>query len=281
MKTIKTEKLYSPGLCVVSLPRPFGTEYFITATPNKDESQWKLLERVTEYSSAHNAAIISQDIFGVKDYRGTGILDNHRMSLPEVNWPITWIDNNYSTDLSGTYVWAISGVDVTPIHFNNRLAGNIVEDEFTRFVRLGSVIAKGIGHTPQQQTQEVLEQMDAALHTAKMDFSAVIRTWFYNQKITSWYQEFNLVRNNFFREHNIFKGLIPASTAVGKSNNVDTVLIGGCLAVQGKGQQIKALTLPSPLQDSAMEYGSSFSRAVELASPDHRRLYISGTASIE
>jgi enamine deaminase RidA (YjgF/YER057c/UK114 family) len=35
------------------------------------------------------------------------------------------------------------------------------------------------------------------------------------------------------------------------------------------------------LQSSARDYGSSFSRAVEVAMPDHRRLYVSGTASID
>jgi len=39
--------------------------------------------------------------------------------------------------------------------------------------------------------------------------------------------------------------------------------------------------VPSPLQCPALRYGSSFSRAVEVAAPDHRRLYLSGTASID
>jgi enamine deaminase RidA (YjgF/YER057c/UK114 family) len=37
----------------------------------------------------------------------------------------------------------------------------------------------------------------------------------------------------------------------------------------------------SPLQCPAREYGSSFSRAVEMISPEQRRLLVSGTASIE
>ena len=43
---------------------------------------------------------------------------------------------------------------------------------------------------------------------------------------------------------------------------------------------MRAFEVRSPLQSAALEYGSSFSRAVELDLPDHRRLYISGTASI-
>jgi enamine deaminase RidA (YjgF/YER057c/UK114 family) len=114
-----------------------------------------------------------------------------------------------------------------------------------------------------------------------MDFSNVIRTWFYNQDITSWYKEFNLVRNKFFLERGIFKRLIPASTAIGKHSSIDTAIVAGALAIQGKVKDIHVCALPSPLQKPAMDYGSSFSRAVELTLPDHRRLYISGTASIE
>ena len=37
----------------------------------------------------------------------------------------------------------------------------------------------------------------------------------------------------------------------------------------------------SPLQSSAESYGSSFSRAFEYSTPEHRVLHISGTASID
>jgi enamine deaminase RidA (YjgF/YER057c/UK114 family) len=53
------------------------------------------------------------------------------------------------------------------------------------------------------------------------------------------------------------------------------------LAVRAKAESVTASEVKSPLQFSATEYGSSFSRAVELQLPDHRRLYISGTASID
>jgi enamine deaminase RidA (YjgF/YER057c/UK114 family) len=270
---LKIEKMNFPGLQIVSLQRPSGTEYFITSTPNFNESPQRIFKRVIDYVKANNAVIISQDVFGLNELRSAS-------GLPDVNWPVTWLDDGSNENLSGTFVWAVSGMDVTPIHLSGRVAGNIVEDECTRFVRLGGLVASQTKLTPQKQAREVLEQIDAALCFAKMDFSALIRTWFYNENITSWYKEFNLVRNKFFREHDIFNGLVPASTGVGKHNCGQTALIGSGLAVQGKDQKIQAIALPSPLQNSAIEYGSSFSRAVELAMPDHRRLYTSGTASI-
>jgi enamine deaminase RidA (YjgF/YER057c/UK114 family) len=105
--------------------------------------------------------------------------------------------------------------------------------------------------------------MEAVLDSGGMAFSDVLRTWFYNDNILGWYREFNGVRTKFFQEKKVFEGLLPASTGVAGRN------------------ALGAFEVPSPLQSSATQYGSSFSRAVELELPDLRRLYISGTASID
>lgn len=53
------------------------------------------------------------------------------------------------------------------------------------------------------------------------------------------------------------------------------------LAVQPKTDQLKIQVIPSPLQNPALNYKSSFSRAVELVYPTHKSVLISGTASID
>ena len=50
--------------------------------------------------------------------------------------------------------------------------------------------------------------------------------------------------------------------------------------MQAKHPAVCVQALPSPLQCPALQYGSSFSRAVEVAMPDMRRVFVSGTASI-
>jgi len=57
--------------------------------------------------------------------------------------------------------------------------------------------------------------------------------------------------------------------------------VAGLVALKPKSEEVKVSQIASPLQSSARDYGSSFSRAVEVACPDHRRLYVSGTASID
>ena len=53
------------------------------------------------------------------------------------------------------------------------------------------------------------------------------------------------------------------------------------LAIRPKRSDVRIFAVPSPLQCSALDYRSSFSRAVEVVTPELRCLYISGTASIE
>jgi enamine deaminase RidA (YjgF/YER057c/UK114 family) len=53
------------------------------------------------------------------------------------------------------------------------------------------------------------------------------------------------------------------------------------LAFVPRRSDCRAFAVSSPLQCSPGDYGSSFSRAVELASPSCRRLLVSGTAGID
>jgi enamine deaminase RidA (YjgF/YER057c/UK114 family) len=74
---------------------------------------------------------------------------------------------------------------------------------------------------------------------------------------------------------------MPASTGIGAGNCAGVAVVAEALAIKAKEQNIHIYEVPSPLQCPASDYKSSFSRAVEVVLPDHRRLYVSGTASIE
>jgi len=78
----------------------------------------------------------------------------------------------------------------------------------------------------------------------------------------------------------VLGGLVPASTGIGGGNHAGAAMVADVLAVKPTNERTEVFAVPSPLQCSALDYGSSFSRAVEVDAGDHRRLYISGTASI-
>jgi enamine deaminase RidA (YjgF/YER057c/UK114 family) len=98
--------------------------------------------------------------------------------------------------------------------------------------------------------------------------------------MTQWYGGFNHVRTAFLKEHGVFDGLVPASTGIGGRNISGAALTAALFAVKAGRGAATAMAIPSPLQCPALDYGSSFSRAVELETGGLRRLFVSGAASI-
>jgi enamine deaminase RidA (YjgF/YER057c/UK114 family) len=135
------------------------------------------------------------------------------------------------------------------------------------------------GATRSEQARDVFEQMERTLQEAGRDFSQVVRTWFYLQDILGWYGDFNAVRTKFFGERGVFQGLVPASTGIGLPDLDGVALTAGLLAIAPGTAQVEAVA--SPLQCEALDYQSSFSRAVEIVTPNVRRILVSGTASID
>ena len=266
-----------PGLHVVSLTRPTHTEWFITATASDGEPDQAPFERLAGVIEDHQAAVVAQEVFGAAAHRESCLAP-----FGDLTWPVTWIQEAQQATpaVAGTQVWAVAGTPVTALEVDGSIVGRVFQEGSTRVCRLGG-LAPTDCHAPRpDQAYDVFEQMDAALASADMGFADVLRTWFFNHDILAWYGDFNRVRHDFFEERRIFGGLVPASTGIGGSNGSGAALTGALLAVPAGDEHVRAAAVPSPLQSPALEYGSAFSRAVELAMPGHRRLFISGTASI-
>jgi len=278
-KAVKITKHSSPGLHVVTLSRLSCEETFITSVAQKGESAADTFSKAAGIIKASGAGIVSQEIFGFAE-EGGGQLHALQEVFGQITWPVTWVGNSSRDNLAGTQVWAVSGVPVKPIELDGRVVGNVFADEFGRYCRLGDIRPRTNTARPAEQARETFENLERSLTKAQMDLSHVFRTWFYNHEITSWYDQFNEVRDNFFNQKGVFGRLLPSSTAVGGSNPWDTALVAGLVALQSKDDKALLSAVASPLQCPAPDYGSSFSRAVELAMPDHRRLFVSGTASI-
>ena len=97
-----------------------------------------------------------------------------------------------------------------------------------------------------------------------MTFADVVRTWLYMDNILDWYDPFNCARDAFFKSRAVYDGLVPASTGIGSANLYGSAITACAIAL--KPRQPSAVTVePIPaLQCAALEYGSSFSRAVEI-----------------
>ncbi len=204
---------------------------------------------------------------------------------------MTWLQGN--DDCRGTStcsdVYAVSGSPVSRVRLDGQIVGAVFEDEDAEYCFLVGLRPKDLAVSNLHQAESIFERIESALESAGMGVSQIVRTWFFLDKILDWYDHFNLIRTRFFMDHGLFDGVVPASTGVGVANSAGAALVVDVLAVKPKNRDLNMTParykfnlrdVPSPLQCSATNYQSSFSRAVEMRLHEQRRLYVSGTASI-
>ena len=265
-----------------TLRTPQASEHFVTTHPNGEGASFGFFENLGSHLRQEKAEILVQYVFGGRRFHEAG-MQALEQSCGQVDWPVIWIqgDTCAGTHLNSTQVHAVSGVPVRRIRRDGRVVGSVYEDRDAVYCVLGNVSSPAISLSRAVQTRQAFETMESVLGEADMDMSNVARTWIYLDDLLSWYDQFNAVRTTFFDERGVFDRMVPASTGIGASNPDHGAIVTGVLGIKSKNGRVRMKAVPSPMQCSATDYKSSFSRAVEVELSDHRRLYISGTASID
>ena len=190
----------SPGLKVITLNRKSCQEHYITSVPEGNESLESLLQRAATAVRERNAQILSQEIFCMSDKdktsppqvrrRRNGGLE-HALGSPQ--GPVTWLENKHDTNLCGMHLWAMSGIRLRRtcggLELDGRTIGSVFEDGSARYCRLGGLLPKDASRSRSEQAAEIFEQMETLLQANGMEFSHVLRTWFYNDSILEWYDD--------------------------------------------------------------------------------------------
>ncbi|MBX7258666.1 MAG: hypothetical protein K1Y02_20055 [Candidatus Hydrogenedentes bacterium] len=254
------------------------SDMFVLAIPCNGESDEKVFEKAAATVRALGASVVSADVFGISGKKAPHLVE----SLQSSTIPTTWVEEGCDNPepLRGLHLYAVTGTTVDPVVVDDRPVGSTYDIDGIRYCRLGGLLTRDPSASRGDQTKEILELMSAALTTLGMDFYNVIRTWFYNYRMLDWYDDFNAVRTAFFRKYKVFDGIVPASTCIGGHNIAGAALTAGLLAAKAPQCETISTMVNSPLQCPAPQYGSSFSRAVELSTERIRRLFVSGTASI-
>ena len=283
MTTTRHRPDQSPkGVQAICLPNGSFRECFITVPAVGRETPAHLMRRLQAYLVARpKLRIARQDVFG-QDTDPRAATSHGSPWVARGDWPVTWVGqgNGGGCPVAGVQVHAVSGIDVTPLRLGEQPVGAVYEDEYTRYCELGGLQPRSVNKSRIHQASEIMGLMEECLGLAGMTFANVFRTWFYLHDILDWYDDFNRVRNAFFRRRRVYEGLVPASTGVGGSNPMGAAVVANLMAIQAKSPAVRLDPVPSPLQCPALKYGSAFNRAVELILPTQRRLYVSGTASI-
>lgn len=279
-KTI--EKQYGAGFESVKVLSGQVAEETVTVRPLPGEDARGTFERLAGLIRRPDAYILHVDVFGALG-RHDRAIRTLQEAVGEKEIPLAWIEGAdcAGADIAGVQARLVSGATVDPIRVGDRVVGGVYRVGAARFCSLGAIGPTDSGATRGEQTRTAFENLEAALVQAGMDMTHLLRTWLFLDDILSWYDELNAVRNRLFTDWKVFEGLIPASTGIGGKNSEGAALVLDALAMQSDDESVVARASPSPLQCPATDYGSSFSRAVEILTPEHRRILISGTASIE
>jgi len=258
---------------VSTLTLPAHAEHCITV-----QSEQNMNSLLRNAAKERHATILSQFVFAGKQHYA-----EFSAAAENTDWPVVWLQGDACKD-GGMYSMqavAVSGLKLKPIKLNGRDVGFTYEDEHARYCRLRGILPANLKASRTDQAHSAFQIVEAALEENGFHFTDTVRTWIYLDQLLDWYGDFNRVRTEFFEEKDIFSHMVPASTGIGAGNPFGAAIMMDVLAVQPKADRLKIFAVDSPLQNPALGYKSSFSRAVELDYPTHRSLLISGTASID
>jgi enamine deaminase RidA (YjgF/YER057c/UK114 family) len=221
------------------------------------------------------AQILGVDVFGATNEIA---MAEQGLRAAGVGAPVTQVLSGCAGN-GGIQVVAVAGVGPRAIEIGGHVAGYWFEAGGARHCRLGGLLPREVSAPRGEQAWGIFSLIEEALARAGMSFNHVVRTWFFNDRILNWYDAFNTVRTGFFDAHEVRR--MPASTGIGAPNPAGAALVAKCAAVLPLGPDVTVRPVRSPLQCDAFDYGSAFSRAIEVDDPGARMLSISGTASIE
>lgn len=270
------------GIDVYCLERRGLRQVFATALPTASDDWASLFRQTQRLLGELQAEVLEMRVFGAIDaypYCDKALAGE----FGRVDWPVTYIqgDSCLGHSIAGIQMHAVAGASVDTLHLDGSPVGRVFEDGYARYCVLGALRPHNGSKSREAQARDAIEHMERGLALAGMDLRCVVRTWFFISDILEWYRNFNSVRTETYTARGLFDRYVPASTGIGGRNPDDAAVVATALALQAKSDDVVVRELPSPLQCSARDYGSSFSRAAEVSTPDFRSVLVSGTASID
>jgi enamine deaminase RidA (YjgF/YER057c/UK114 family) len=281
-ETQTIHKTNTDGMNVTTFSSMGLKHYYILSHPAQNDFSKLVSGKFSKELNIPDLQILSQFVFGGSEMESNGMPQIEQYAGNN-NWPTTYIHGDISSNglLYGSQMYAISGCSAFPVYLNGRLAGSFYEDDNAEYCILGDIRPDNKNLSREEQSLQTFEDIEKALKSVNMEFTDIVRTWFYIDRLLDWYPEFNAIRTKFFDEKGVFGKLIPASTGIGCGNLQGALLVANVLAIKPKHDGVRILPVASPMQCDATDYRSSFSRAVEIQFPHSRHLFISGTASID
>jgi len=292
------------GVVVSEVTRRDFVELYVSGLPRRTAADAASAETGELYASIaalladRGATAVQERLFGALAARGDILparQDAIAGSTSFGNVPPTYLEGLPcdGEELAGIHVCAIAPAGpgqpcpVEEIAHEGVPVGRLCEPGGLRYAYLSGIA----GTTPDRplplpdQARRMFETAEKVLSACGFSYPQVVRTWIYIGDILGWYSSFNAVRTEAYRGFRVVSdegGRLPASTGIqGRSPGEIACVMDLLAAGAAPGADLTVNQLHSPLQNEAYAYGSSFSRAMELATAGARTVYVSGTASID
>jgi enamine deaminase RidA (YjgF/YER057c/UK114 family) len=259
-----------------------------------------LYESVINFVIQNKMNIISDRIFGNTRYYSEVVKIRNKILINNdcpADLPFTYIEGQpcFGDGIAGIQVSAISSNNISTIIENDTPVGRKWKSNGATFLMLQNIYDnqphKEQSDDKEQQACRMFERAQKILKNNSASYHNVVRTWIYLANILHWYPEFNKIRNAKYHEFGFIpdqtgnleneKIYLPASTGILGTNPFNTSSIMDLLAVIPEDvTNVKIAQTSGTKQRSPFNYGSAFSRAMNIHEPDNTTILLSGTASI-
>lgn len=268
-----------------------ATEIYITAASDEctyiQEQAREIFTGILDVLYSTKSYILQERIFGTKQ-----ALEILRQTRSEVYGDFNdgvapsflIAKEGLSGPITGVQVHAVNCVSRPQVvNLGENPCGRILSAPGHEILTLSS-ISDQAHESAAMQARTMMEKAEAVLKQFGVDFLSVPRTWMWLKDILSWYDEFNDVRTSYFKDRGLigpdFRQSMPASTGIGLCPSDRSDCSMDLVAVLKPQRSICFLPAVGN-QQSALEYGSAFSRASKAITPAGETVYVSGTASID
>ena len=248
----------------------------------------------------HRLHLVQERIFGSLSVRPDVLAARHAALPPAFagpDAPITYVEGMppWGPGLAGVIVRAVPAAEllhpVAVIHDRDHPVGRTWQDAHATWVVLQGLGAQPSAgrpaDPPAQQTRQTIELAHRLLAAHGLDFTHVVRTWFYLSDILAWYPDFNHARSELYQGFGLFPApegdlLLPASTAISGRNPAGAALSLDLLALKPHHPCPDLVRrLSNPRQEEAFRYGSAFARGAVVRLPCSGEIQVSGAAAID
>ena len=289
-------------MSVVEVHRSGLKEFFLTFRPKQEppgrtESVEAFYDRVAEFLASIRGEIVQERCYAMTHtYADVSAAREKAYEKHDVKSEGTLCFVGEMpcepSSVAGIQVWAVQsdkGSAVEPLLLEGRAIGRKFCHQGTCYISVASLgprMDMGEDCGLQEHAMSMFEQANRILTANGLTYHDVTRTWIYLPKLLSWYDEFNAARRSFYRNMGLLDGQkpvwLPASTGIQGDCPLGRECMMDFLTISCReGGTLYREMLYSPRQCEAFQYGSAFSRAVEVRDESVSRVYVSGTASID